>query len=830
MQAAEPFSLPSNRHLLRFADVILPLALPRNFTYEVPPELEGAVKPGCRAAVQFGATRKYAAIIRSVHDQPPEAYQTKPLLYLLDEEPVVHPRQLALWEWMASYYMCTEGEVMHAALPAHLKLTSETRLILNPAYSTDPAGLEDEEYLVAEALQVKQELTIAEVQQIVGKLQVYLLVKQLLDKQVCLVYEELKEAYKPREERILWLHDRCAGEKAMAAVFEEVQRAPRQMETLLAFLHLQKTEGVVRQGDLQRKAGVSSAIVKGLVDKGILVSGSREVERLPMRGGEISVDFTLNAEQQAALEQIRDLFTRLQTVLVQGVTSSGKTMLYIKLMEEYMRQGRQVLYLLPEIALTAQIVRRLQKHFGDQVAIYHSKFSPNERVEIWDKVKTGRCRLVLGARSALLLPFTDLGLLILDEEHDASYKQQDPAPRYHARDTAIYYAGLFGARVLLGSATPSLESSYNARSGKYGLVTMKTRYGGMKMPDITLVDMKQPSPPGRTAPAYLSVALHQAMQASLAADRQVILFQNRRGYAPMMVCTTCGWIPHCNQCDVSLTFHKFHQRLHCHYCGRQYPVPEICAACGNPTVVSRNFGTERIEDDLAGCFPGARIARMDLDSVRNKDAHRKLIELFEQKRIDVLVGTQMVVKGLDFDHVTLVGILSADNLLSYPDFRVHERAFQLMEQVSGRAGRREERGGVLIQTVNPAHPVLDFVLRHDYDGFYESEMAERERFGYPPFTRLVRLVLRHKQQQTVREAAGVLAASLTPVFGDRLLGPSVPLVGRVRGYYLSELLVKLPRHGKKIPEAKAVMLEKIAALQAAAPFRRVFVLADVDCL
>lgn len=819
-----------NQPLLRFADVILPLALPRNFTYEIPPELAGAVKPGCRAAVQFGATRKYAAIVREIHDRAPEAYQTKPLLYLLDEEPVVHPKQLALWEWIASYYMCTEGEVMHAALPAHLKLTSETRLILNPAYTTDTAGLEDEEYLVAEALQLKQELTIAEVQRIVGKLQVYLLVKQLLEKQVCLVYEELREAYKPREERVLRLHERCAGDQAMAAVFEEVRRAPRQMEALLAFLQLQKTEGLVRQGELQAKAGVSSAVVKGLVDRRILVTGTREVERLPMRGGEISVDFTLNAEQQAALEQIRELFTRRQTVLVQGVTSSGKTMLYIKLMEEYVRQGRQVLYLLPEIALTAQIVRRLQKHFGDQVAIYHSKFSHNERVEIWDKVKTGRCRLVLGARSSLLLPFTDLSLVILDEEHDASYKQQDPAPRYHARDAAIYYAGLFGARVLLGSATPSLESSYNARSGKYGLVTMKTRYGGMKMPDITLVDMKQPAPPGRTAPAYLSPALHQAMKASLAADRQVILFQNRRGYAPMMVCTTCGWIPHCSQCDVSLTFHKFHQRLHCHYCGRQYPVPEICAACGSATVVSRNFGTERIEDDLAACFPGVRIARMDLDSVRNKDAHRKLIELFEQKRIDVLVGTQMVVKGLDFDHVTLVGILSADNLLGYPDFRVHERAFQLMEQVSGRAGRREERGRVLIQTANPAHPVLDFVLRHDYDGFYESEMAERERFGYPPFTRLVRLVLRHKQQETVRAAATTLAASLAPVFGDRLLGPSAPPVGRVRGYYLSELLVKLPRHGKKIPGAKAVMLEKIAALQATAQFRRVFVLADVDCV
>ncbi|HEX5551658.1 MAG TPA: primosomal protein N' [Chitinophagaceae bacterium] len=815
---------------MKFADIILPLALPRNYTYSIPREMEQAVVPGCRVAVQFGKNKKYAAIVKAIHENAPAAYQTKPLLYLLDEAPIVYPIQLSFWQWIARYYMCTEGDVMNAALPAHLKLTSETRLVFNLGYGEDLTELSEEEFLVAEALQIRQELTIDEVQQIVDKLQVYALVKQLLDKKVCFVYEELKEAYRPKEERVVTLHPRCEDEQVLAAVFEEVQRAPKQMEALLGFLHLHKTQGLVRQADLQKKAGVSSAVVKALADKNILVIQKQAVDRIPMTKGEITVEFSFNEEQEAGYRQIKKQFEDKQTVLLHGVTSSGKTMLYIKLIEAFLRQDKQVLYLLPEIALTAQIVRRLQKHFGDQIGIYHSKFNNNERVEIWNKVKSGAYRVILGARSSLLLPFKELGLIILDEEHDASYKQQDPAPRYHARDAAVYYAGLFDAKVLLGSATPSLESFYNAQTGKYGLVQLAGRYGGMKMPDIEIVDMKRVPRDKQTVAAYLSPVLKESMKASLAENKQIILFQNRRGYAPMIVCATCGWIPHCNDCDVSLTYHKYHHRLHCHYCGHQYPVPDVCPACGSTKLINRSFGTERIEDDLVTFFPQARIARMDLDAVRNKDAHHKLIALFEQKRIDVLVGTQMVVKGLDFDHVTLVGILSADNLLSYPDFRVHERAFQLMEQVSGRAGRRDERGKVIIQTENTTHPVLDFVMRHDYTGFYKRELAERERFSYPPFSRLIRLVLKHKKPEVVREAATVLGNALQPLFGDRLLGPSAPPVSRVRSYYLMELLIKLPRHSKKIDQAKALIIEKINWLQTQPDFRRVFVTPDVDCV
>lgn len=819
---------------MKYADVILPLALPRNYTYSIPDEMEGVVHVGCRVAVQFGKNKKYAAIVKAIHENALEAYKTKSILYLLDKEPIVHSHQLMFWEWLATYYMCTEGDVMHAALPAHLKLTSETRLIYNAEYGDDFSGLNEEEYLIAEALHIRKELSIDEVQQITEKIQVYSLVKQLLDKKVCFVYEELKEAFHPKKESIITLHPRCEDETTLASIFDEVQRAPKQMETLLAFIHLNKTEGLVRQTDLQKKAGVSAGIVKALADKNILVIQKQIVDRIPaLKEGRTNGNFKtfeLSNEQQRASDQIHTFFKEKQTVLLHGVTSSGKTLLYIKLIEEYLSKGKQSLYLLPEIALTAQIIRRLQEHFGNQIGIYHSKFSNNERVEIWNKVKSGEYKVVLGARSALLLPFKNLGLIILDEEHDASYKQQDPAPRYHARDAALYYAQLFDAKVLMGSATPSLESYYNAQNGKYGLVLLKERFGGMQMPEITIVDMKQVQRSKKLEAPYLSPALKEAIQQSLAEDKQTILFQNRRGYAPMMVCAACGWIPHCKNCDVSLTYHKYHHKLHCHYCGQQYSVPTECPACGSNQLVNRSFGTERIEDDLTTLFPKARVARMDLDSVRNKDAHYKLIGLFEQKRIDILVGTQMVVKGLDFDHVKLVGILSADNLLSYPDFRVHERAYQLMEQVSGRAGRRDEVGLVLIQAVNIKHPVLNYVIQHDYTGFYDAELAERERFFYPPYSRLLKLIIKHQKIENATQAAKFLGNELRPYFGDAMLGPSAPPVGRVRNYYLMEILIKISRYNKKLHTFKKIIRDKINLVQAIPEYRRVMIIPDVDCV
>lgn len=811
---------------MKYADVILPLALPKNYTYAVPENMAAALQVGSRVAVQLGKQKKYAGIVKAIHEQAP-LYKTKPLLDMLDANPIVYPTQLAFWNWIASYYMCTEGEVLNAALPAHLKLSSETLLLFNDAFGDDFTSLDDDEYLIAEALHIRKELRIEEVQLILDKSEVYSVIKKLIEKKVLLVYEELKEVYKEKKESYVQLHAEYQQDEQLEALFNELGRAPKQMELLLAYLHLLKTQGTVLQQELLKKSGATTAQLKGLVDKGILWIEKRTVDRIPTGKVDAQIDFSLSPAQETALAEVRRHFTEKQVTLLHGVTSSGKTQVYVKLMEECLATGKQVLYLLPEIGLTAQVIRRLQKHFGSSIGIYHSRFNNNERVEIWNKVKSGEIRIILGARSSLLLPFRDLGLIILDEEHDTSYKQQDPAPRYHARDAAIYYAGLFKARVLLGSATPSLESYFNAQQGKYGLVELKERFGGIEMPAIEIVDIRKEMAE-KTMDGHFTTALKDAISQNIADGKQVILFQNRRGYAPFLLCTTCGWIPHCKQCDVSLTYHRHQDKLHCHYCGTRYPYVHTCAACGSQTIEPKSFGTEKIEDDLQVIFPEARIARMDVDTVRNKDSHNKLIQLLEDRSIDILVGTQMVVKGLDFENVNLVGILSADNLLGFPDFRVNERAFQMMEQVSGRAGRKHGTGKVLIQANNTRHPILHYVMAHDYKAMYEAEIAERKEFGYPPFFRLLKLTIRHKDQMVAEQAARILASWLQPHIGAQLVGPAAPLVARVRNNYLQEMLIKLPREAKLIAHIKQVLQEFIIQLRAEKRFRTVAIIPDVD--
>ncbi|WP_440133621.1 replication restart helicase PriA [Chitinophaga sancti] len=813
---------------MKFADVILPLALPKNYTYAVPDHMLDTLKVGSRVAVPLGRQKKYAGVVKAIHELAPPDYKTKPLLDLLDKDPVVYPTQLSFWEWLASYYMCSEGEVLNAALPAHLKLSSETVLLFNDAYGDDFTDLSDDEYMIAEALHIRKELRIEEVQLILDKSEVYSVIKKLIEKQVLLVYEELKEVYKEKKENYVQLHARYEAEEELANLFNTLGKAPKQMELLLAYLHLVKTQGSVLQSELLKKSGASAAQLKGLVDKEIVWIEKRVVDRVPGGGKvDVQIDFTLSPAQDKALREVRTGFEQKPVTLLHGVTSSGKTQLYIKLIEEYIASGKQVLYLLPEIALTAQIVRRLQKHFGNKIGIYHSRFNNNERVEIWHKVKSGELRILLGARSSLLLPFLELGLIILDEEHDPSYKQQDPAPRYHARDAAIYYAGLFKAKVLLGSATPSLESYFNASQGKYGLVELSERFGGLEMPEIEIVDVKKAQAEKQMQENF-SPQLIQAIHSTIAQGKQVILFQNRRGYAPFMMCTTCGWIPTCKNCDVSLTYHRYQDQLTCHYCGTRYPYVHTCAACGSQSLVTKSFGTEKIETDLQELFPKARIARMDMDAVRNKDSHNKMIQLLENQEIDILVGTQMVVKGLDFENVSLVGILSADNLLGFPDFRVNERAFQLMEQVSGRAGRKHGKGKVLIQAYRTQHPILHYVTIHDYKAMYAAEIAERQNFGYPPFFRLLKLTLKHKDQKVVEQAALVLANWLRPHIGPHLVGPAAPLVGRVRNYYLQEMMIKLPRDTKVIAQTKHLLKETFIKLLAEKQFRSVFIVPDVD--
>ncbi len=809
-----------------FAEVIIPLALPKNYTWSVPENLRGQVCPGVRVEVVLGKNKKYAGLIKTLHTNKPP-YETKDILNILDTEPVVYEAQLRLWEWIASYYMCSEGEVMAAALPAHFKLSSETVLIFNEEYGDDFSELDHDEYIIAEGLLLKKEISITEAQQLLDNPHAYPVIKRLIEKKLCFVWEALKDGYTPKKETYIKLNPVYDNEDKLSDLLNNWTRAPKQMELLLAYLHLTKTEGEVTRSELLKKSKASDAQLKGLIEKEVLTAEKKYVDRIKYLPRNINIDFELSAAQQKSFSDIKDLFNDHAVCLLHGITSSGKTEVYIKLIEEYIKAGKQVLYLLPEIALTSQIIRRLEKYFGGYIGIYHSKFNQNERIEIWNKIKKGEIKIVLGARSALFLPFQELGMIIVDEEHDTSYKQQDPAPRYNARDAAIYYSSLLKAKVLLGSATPSVDTYFNAINNKYGLAELNERYGGYNLPAINIVDTKI-NVSHTKEKIIITEPLKKAIDDSLQENKQVILFQNRRGYSPYQICQVCGWIPHCRNCDVTLTFHKRTNKLHCHYCGQLYPLVHTCQACGSDKFIQRNFGTEKIEEQLEELFPSARVARMDVDSIRGKHAHDTLIQLFEQGRIDILAGTQMVVKGLDFGNVQLVGILDADSLLNFADFRVNERAFQLMEQVSGRAGRKNEEGKVMVQVNNTKHPLLHYIQEHDYKGFFAKEIEARKGFFYPPFSRLILLTFKHKSKEVTDAAAAYFAELMRKLYGQYLVGPAEPIVNRIRNQYLVELLVKLPKDSELVKTCKKHILNNIALLHADKKFRSVVVIPDVD--
>ncbi|WP_235921042.1 replication restart helicase PriA [Foetidibacter luteolus] len=817
---------PLNMQADIYAEIIVPLALPVNYTWSIPAHLQEKAKAGVRAEVEL-RNKKYTGIIKRMFPEKPAAFNPKPILNILDTEPLVYENQLQLWQWVAAYYMCTEGEVMQAAVPANLKLSSETIVIWNDEHDEDFTDLDNDEFVVAEALTIKKELKLSEVQQLLDASHVYPVIKRLIEKKICYVWEELKEKYKEKKETYILLHPDYHNEDRLADLMNAWSRAPKQLDLLLSYLHLLKTEGEVIQVELLKKSNATAAQLKGLLEKKILIAQKRSAERIKSLPKDVQVDFSLSPAQLQATNELLEHFSNKQVCLLHGVTSSGKTQVYVKLIEQHIKLGQQVLYMLPEIALTAQIIRRLQKHFGGHIAIYHSKFNPNERVELWNKVKSGEIKVVLGARSSLFLPFHNLGFIIADEEHDASYKQHEPAPRYHARDAAIYYASLCNAKVLLGSATPSIESYYNAVAGKYGLVKLTERFGNVELPAIELVDTKTiiRKDKGRL---LLSPHLKHAIEQSLMHKKQVIIFQNRRGYAPYQICAVCGWIPHCEHCDVTLTYHKAKNKLSCHYCGTAYPVIQTCAACGSHNFIQRNFGTEKVEELFTEEFPEAKIARMDYDSIKGKHDHDNLIKLFEQQRVDILIGTQMVVKGLDFEQVNLVGIIDADGILNFADFRVNERAYQLMEQVSGRAGRRDGKGNVLIQVSNTHHPVLGFVQQHNYQHLYDFEVENRRQFFYPPFSRLIQLTLKHKEKHLAEEAAYLMLNGLKPNFGNYLNGPAEPMVNRIRNQYLWEILIKLPRDGKLIAQCKKEIQQQMVIIQSAKLYKRVVIVPDVD--
>jgi len=815
-----------NSDIPLLAEVIIPVALPQNYTWSVPASMRDQVQIGIRVEVNLGARRRYAGIIKRLHTDKPD-FKPKPIIQVLDDHPIVTETQLIFWTWIAQYYLCTEGEVMSAALPTNFKLSSETWLRLLPTYGEDFTALEDAEYLLAEALSIKKQLRISEAQLILQNKQVYSIIHRLVELGIAELVESLQEKYASRLDTFISLHPTYQDETTLADLLNGGLRAPKQLELLLAYLDLKKDNDFITRATLLKRASSTAAPLQALIEKEILIAEKRSVGRITRPEAFVKLDFTLSSYQETALQSIRSQWNQQDVCLIRGVTGSGKTHLYIQLIADAIQQGRQVLYLLPEIALTSQIIRRLQQHFGGGVGVYHSRFSGNERVEIWNEVRSGKIRVMLGARSALFLPFTDLGLIICDEEHDASYKQQDPAPRYHARDAAIYLAARYQAKVLLGSATPSLESFYHAQQGKYGYVELTQRFGAGELPSLQVIDTRAILKEDRTR-VSMTPPLMKRMEEVLAQKRQIILFQNRRGYSPYQLCILCGWIPQCEHCDVSLTYHKKSNQLRCHYCGSSYPLVQRCHACGHDQFGQRSFGTERIEEQLQLHFPKARIARMDVDTVKGKQAHDQLIQQFETGEVDILVGTQMVVKGLDFDRVDLVGILDADGLMHFADFRASERAFQLMEQVSGRAGRKQANGQVLVQTSDPEHPILKWVAAHDYIGFYEAELKKRQAFGYPPFSRMIRVLFRYKQQSVVEQAAQAWAKAMGATWQARMIGPAESMIARIRDQYRMEVWLKLPRSAKSIAEAKGKIISSIYQFRKEKSLARVDVVIDVD--
>lgn len=819
-------NIPFSSIPLVYCDVIIPINLPNTYTWEVPEHIQNTIQIGIRVEVSL-RNKKYAGIVKRIHHKKPELFQPKPIINILDENPILYPIQLQFWEWMAQYYLCSEGEVMQAALPAHLKLSGESIVIWNEGFEMDSTQLTDDEFLVAEALEIRKELRLQEIQQILSSNHVYPVIKKLIDKKACFIWETLQEKYRHKTETYITLQPQYQAEADLEKLLNEWNKAPKQLELLLAYIYLSETEGEVTQSNLLKKSGATAAQLKALIEKGIVQAQKRSVDRIRQLPQNIYIDFTLSIAQQQALNSIQKNWEEKQVCLLHGVTSSGKTQIYIQLIKEAIDAGRQILYLLPEIALTAQIIRRLQKNLGGYIAVYHSKFNANERVEIWNKVKNGEIAVVLGARSALMLPFKNLGLIIVDEEQDSSFKQQDPAPRYQARDAAIFFASLCKAKVLLGSATPSIETYYNCKQGKYGLVELLERFGDVALPKIQIVDIKKAMAEQKGKVAF-SAALVNQLQQTLIEKKQAIIFQNRRGYSPYLMCQTCGWIPQCKHCAVTLTYHKAKNTLVCHYCGSNYPVMQTCVVCGSHAFTQKNFGTEKIEELLAEALPTAKIARMDLDSVKGKNDHDTLIKQFEQHKIDILVGTQMVVKGLDFENVQLVGIIDADSILNFTDFRVNERAFQLMEQVSGRSGRKDGNGIVLVQVSNTHHPVLAFVQQHQYEALYQFEIESRKVYHYPPYSRLIKLIFKHKDNPIAKQASFAMLQLLDPIFHPYINGPAVPVIERIRNQYIWEILLKLPKNQTIISQCKQTIMQYSGTIQAQKQFRSVQIIVDVD--
>ena len=820
---------------MTYAEVLLPLPLTGFFTYKVPDMMAEAIRPGCRVVVPFGRTKFYTGIVAGLTPRRPEGFETKEISQLLDSEPIVRHPQMKFWEWIADYYLCSAGEVFRAAVPAGLKLESETVVEVNPDFEEDPGDrLSERDLLVMNAVRrVPKKATLAAVARETGFRNTSAIVARLVERDALMVSENLVERYKTRKIEMVEMAIERGDSAALHAAFDSVKGAPKQEKALLTLIEL---SGFMRQGsdlcevtraDLLDRSGVTSPIIIALENKGIVRRRKKDVSRFaPVSKATMPMP-ELTDSQREARDAIIKSWGEKDITLLHGVTSSGKTEVYISLIDRMLRSGRQVLYLVPEIALTTQLTTRLQRVFGPKVIIYHSRFSDSERVELWRRLLTTHEPLVvLGARSALFMPFASLGLIIVDEEHESSFKQQDPAPRYNARDAAMVLAGMHGAKTLLGSATPAVDTYYKALTGRFGLVSLTERYGGSELPRVEIVDMAKARKKREVSGAF-SLQLRRLINDAASADRQTILFLNRRGFAPMARCKMCGYVPKCENCDVSLTYHHGIDRLVCHYCGTPYDLPRVCPACREPGLEIIGYGTERIEEEIAASFPDIPVARLDRDTTRNKDDYERIIDEFSAGKDKMLVGTQMVTKGLDFGRVSVVGVINADATINQPDFRSAERAFNMLEQVAGRAGRRGDDGVVAIQTYTPSHPLFGFLVSHDYVGFYNHEIEERRLYNYPPFTRIINIYLKHREQGRLHVLAGAYGRRLRELFGNRVFGPEEPHVARIKQMHIMRIMIKIETEAS-MKKVKHILRETYLEMDAARALNGAQVYYDVD--
>lgn len=813
---------------MHFVEVILPLALHKTFTYKVTEAEFHYIQKGMRIAVPFGKNKIYTALAIELHQNEPTLYEAREIHEILDALPVVNELQINHWNWIASYYMCPIGDVYRMALPSAFLLESETLITLIKDTFVDETQLSDEEFLLYEALQHQSSLKVQDVMAILNKKNVFPAIHKMMGKNILSLQEEIRPEYQPKLTRYIRLHENYTEEEQLIALLDGLKGA-KQKELLLNYFQLQaEYKKDIPAKQLIEKAQTTSAIVKALVEKQVFEEYYIQEDRVNFDQNKRETDLQLSDSQQKALDEINGAFAEKEVCLLHGVTSSGKTEIYIRLIESYLKEGKQVLYLLPEIALTTQLVSRLTRHFGNLVAVFHSKYSNNERVEAWNQVlqQSESARIVIGARSALFLPFSNLGLVIIDEEHEQTFKQQDPSPRYHARDAAIVLAQSHAAKVLLGSATPSIETFFNSQSGKFGLVTLKQRFGNVQLPEVELVDLKD-SYFRKRMNGHFSLVLLDAMSEALSLGEQIILFQNRRGFSPVMECLTCGHVPQCPNCDVSLTYHKFKNQLRCHYCGHSIAKPSNCHACSSPNLTTKGFGTEQIELELAELFPEKRIKRMDQDTTRGKYSFEHLIDSFKNREVDILVGTQMLAKGLDFDNVSLVGIMNADTMLYQPDFRAFERSFQMMTQVSGRSGRSEKRGKVVIQTYNPLHNIIRQVTANDYEGMYKEQLYERQIYHYPPFFRLIKITLKHRDYDKLKEGSFWLYQVMQQNLNHPVLGPEEPAISRIRNEYIRTILVKIPQ-GQPLGGIKKTIQKILNSFDVIPQYRAIKVAVNVD--